>query len=149
MNELNLFEETHAVLDVMVALNKALREKTKEHKGFYNPKQYALELGSISFDLGRQSGKTHWIGERAIPGDLVLTINENFASHLRRTVLREGVEVFSVNSLKWKMMGKERKFLNVFVDEPSFAFRKHNIGKRDIIDILAVDYDQTFFFIGI
>ena len=70
---MNINEENQKLITLAVELNRKLRDERVEHRRVLSIEAFAFEYCSVFYGAGRQTGKSYWIKENAIPGDLIIT----------------------------------------------------------------------------
>ena len=128
-----------------IDLNKEWQNKLKDCslKGATGIVNYAKEYQTVKIDVGRQIGKTSLIARSVNINDVVITYNQESASHLLKKISSFnifGVSVFNASCLP----ECDRNFDTVWIDE-SKCIKEVDIER--IYEIFAGKCKQ-FVFIG-
>lgn len=135
------YEEFKHVLDRLLILSRYNRKSMIEN-GYYKeipPYQFAKEFKTVKCNVGRRSGKSRYINERATPNDIIICHNEivkrelystSNATVITSSLLKNKIEIlWNRDKMKdqWIIdkMGIAL-FLNkeiIYVDEPSLCAR--------------------------
>lgn len=133
MNKDPLIEKFFNVVDDAIALNYARQLKFSDHKNFMAAAHWLEEYGTVDINVGRQSGKSLYINERATPVDLVLCMNEEHKRHIFKNCnasVNTARELSDVIQMAGPYRGctahrKDIYWNKVYVDEPYAVFSRN------------------------
>ena len=138
----NDYLEFARCLDSLIALNIKHRKSLPDLSKELSIIAYAQELCTVRCDIGRRTGKTRYIKERADKNSLVVVANRAVLETCFRDV---NFEVKTAFQLERRSMGFEAK-KNIYVDEPKLVF--HDIDELTFYKSFARNSDQTFILLG-
>lgn len=142
MNETNKF---HQLIDELIILNYANREKDLFNAKSIDPVKYALYFCTVKCDIGRGSGKTEYIKNRATKNDLIITPFATSLEYFRDAlcdVLYANLEI-----IRNRTNNGNDVFDVIYVDESEAAFEK--ISKLELYMLLVKpNKKQTFVLLG-
>ena len=99
---------------------------------------YGMELGTIQCYAGRQCGNSYFINQIADYNDLIISINRmDIFTNKKPTI---------ININEYNFLDKDRLYNNIFIDNPSFIFKK--VDKEQIYKDLYKDKRQTVYLLG-
>lgn len=139
----------YTLVDYMISFNKELRVAIAQET--MGAATYAKECMTVRCNIGRRSGKTQYIIDRAGPDDLVIIHNMVMMDTYRRGNLRTNIltasEVQALPNVYRGCIGPIiRRFRNIYVDEVTLCEKYLNLN--EMYNILARDKDQTFILLG-
>jgi hypothetical protein len=103
---------------------------------------YLREFGTISLNVGRQVGKSHYIKTHATENDLVIVYNMRNRDYYRDCP----ATVLSPLQLTPPPGIPPVKYNKIYIDEPALVQR--NISLYEVYFITGRDYDQTYILLG-
>lgn len=103
---------------------------------------YLREFGTISLNVGRQIGKSHYIKTHASADDLIIVYNMKSIDYYRDTPAK----VLSSNQLLPVRGVPPTRYNKIYIDEPYLVSR--NMPLHEIYHITAIDYNQTYILLG-
>ena len=134
-----------SVVDSMLAYNHQRRLDMAGHLVHsMSPVQYAMDFCTVKVDIGRRTGKTEYVKQRADEWSLVIVPNNNLTKGYPDNII-----VVSITEIvRWHDMFRgARKPRTVYIEEPQMVFRA--IPQPDLYYRLVDEiYDQTFILLG-
>lgn len=131
------------ILDELVEINK----KNRRDKKFLPLDNYISCYCTIKFNIGRQTGLTTWIKNRAVEGDIIIVPNQEMIRYSYRDVLNKR-DVITTDFLK-DHIGQYSciDYNNIYIDNASY------IDDGDLYQLMHFilprnDIEQTFFLLG-
>lgn len=132
------------VIEALIAVNFAFRaHHSPEIRAAFPLRDYLMEFGTVQCDIGRRTGKTHYVRSR------VARCDDAVVTELPQ--LYEGLDhVFSATKhTKWVRSPGERIYNRIYIDEPARLIRERQIPA--IIQRFArveAEQPQTFILLG-
>lgn len=140
---LNKFQ---SIVDELLSMNLENRKFTTHARKILSPLQYLKEICTVHVDIGRCSGKTDYIIQKATKDDLIVVANQATAVSIRENIIHpENMNIIYGNT------NFPRKpfdgFKIMYVDDPKFCFQKidyYTICKF----FLSEEIEQTIVMLG-
>lgn len=133
------------MVDEMVRINKRRRSVLPKHvPQSISPVQFAVEFCTIKCDVGRRTGKTEYVKQRADQYSLVIVHNKQLTKGYPANIIVKSIgELTGQNSVRFGRI----KPRTIYIEEPEMVFRtmpQHELYYR----IMDGNYDQTFVLLG-
>ncbi len=129
-------------LAVNSMFRRRLSEKIYKQQGAAT---FAEEYQTVRFDVGRHTGKSHLIAQRATPNDAVVVMNEFEREYLRGLGCRS--PIYNLQALAKAVPANPSLPLPKVIWVSSMD-RNNPELERVIYDTFAANPDQTFIFLG-
>lgn len=128
----------------LIELNKRRRNPDLCINGL---QYYLREYCTIKIDIGRQTGKSTYIGSNFKENDLIITYNLNMCRLFKERFPNTQNNIISFRSLinQIELYG-EKTYDTIWIDEYSIINQKTNIDV--IYEYLGKNENQTFVFLG-
>jgi hypothetical protein len=108
-----------ALVDLLVSTNHERRRTIDPLiEQALSPAQYLREFCTVHVNIGRCTGKTHYIQSRYDQGDFVVVAN----LHTKRYYQEEGYDNIGVWGMPTRGFLPNKKMNAVYVDEPNLCF---------------------------
>lgn len=149
LTEPSIAKDFHALMDLMISLNHSRRRTIDPViEKSLGPSNYLREFCTVHVNIGRCTGKTSYIVDRATKQDLIVTTNYAQADWLRKSegVSAKVVPLTAFNSLNDSLRG--HRFEAVYFDEPGHAFEGTNIRKSYFYEMAAFFRVHTIVMFG-
>jgi len=147
--------EFNQLVDTAIELNRKGRTKFVDHHKHCSAPQFAADFCTVRIDVGRQSGKTTYILERARPWDAVVLHGHIMVDHYQRAAhtrgLVTGMNVFSAGEFRpmldipHRLLGRHWVPRMIYIDEASSI---EPLALATIYRAFAAHPDQTFVLLG-
>jgi hypothetical protein len=147
MNEQAFSQIVDTAVGFSVQNRRQYFEHFKQIRAGMHPAAFAREFCTVHIDLGRRTGKTTYIKQRAEPGDVIITMT---ADALRRDFSQIDVDCYAAwmiaaERFQQSYRGKAPRL--IFIDEPELV--QHYCKLETIYNLFAGDTpDQTFILLG-
>ncbi len=135
----------HKQLDALIELNHKIRKSLSDDLGLnYAPADFAANFCTVRCDIGRMTGKSEYIRNRANSRSLVIAAGEN----QRMCDFGEvGFDVFTALQIVHGATKKKTPYEMIYIDNPYFVFKR--VPAEVIYSLLAVEGEhQTFVLLG-
>lgn len=112
-------------IDNLRAINADQQKLFVDHRDAYSPSQYARELQTVAINVGRQTGKTTYIADTALPHDFVIVHNSACGKYLKQNLKCEGVVMtvglaLSGGFMSWlARQASHGSLFDVYIDDAS------------------------------
>lgn len=131
------------IVDGLILLNSAHRKKLDiDVVGNLQVCDYLREFGTISLNVGRQVGKSHYIKTHATAADLIIVYNMRSKDYYKDTTAK----VLSATELTSTPGIPPVRYNKIYIDEPAFVQR--TISLYELYFLTAYDYNQTYILLG-
>ena len=139
-----IYNQFHDAIDNLRALNLEHRKAMLEYAPQMSMAYFAAEFCTVKADIGRRTGKTEYIRDRATQDDLIIAANRTISRNLFSGL---PAQVLTPDDLERKAIGGAIPyFRTIFIDEPEMVLRRTSL--RNIYMMLARDNEQTFVMLG-
>jgi len=141
----SIAQDFQALMGLLVSLNhnrrRSLDPRIEEALG---PSNYLRDFCTIRVNIGRCTGKTHFIQSNATDDDFIIVPNLN----IKQFYVESGFLKTRVSTISSPIPGKPPEKVNVFyVDEPSYCFKtKESLDK--FYDLAAQYQAHTIVMVG-
>lgn len=134
------------VVDNMIAYNMQRRNEMAAHlvQSGMSPVHFAMEFCTVKCDVGRRTGKTEYVKQRADQYSLVIVPNKQMVKGYPPNIIVKSIgELTGQNSVRFG----RTKPRTIYIEEPQMVFqtmRQHELYYRLVDDTI----DQTFVLLG-
>jgi len=142
--------EFHRMIDDLVALNKKFRDVYAEryfNEGI-NDVSWVRNFCTIKCCISRGAGKTEYIVQNAVEGDLIVVAMDKDKERLKAYLGGKDIRVVALHELERGFMRRSRKYKTIYVDEPDRVFVVKGQLEKLYFDTATGDKDQTYIFLG-
>jgi len=137
------YAKYYLALDTLIELNIENQKEKARMKLELSSALWAETVCTVRCNIGRCTGATSYIMERAKPGDLIVT-HANWMSNNFRKFINPQCDISSAEELEKNSIFKH--YNTVWVDDPDLVFAR--IKPQKFYELLADSEGQVFVLLG-